>query len=67
MMEKNHRQLREKLQAKGHVVIDGFSCAGLNTNSFLRVFGGINKGRPNDVDLERAAKFARSLGGNNKS
>jgi len=58
---KNHTALREKLVSKGYTIVDEFGCAGWNTNSFLRLFGGLNKGRPNADDLERAAEFAQSL------
>ena len=58
---KNHSALREKLQARGYVVVDEFSCPGFNTNSFLTWFGGINKGRPNAEDLMHAEEFARNL------
>lgn len=58
---KNHLLLREKLQSKGRTIIDEFSCVGFNTNSFLKLFGGINKGRPNEKDLENARDFARCL------
>ncbi len=61
LFEKNHSALREKLQSKGYTVIDEFSCAGFNTNSFLKLFGGINKGRPNAEDVKRAEDFARDL------
>lgn len=57
----NHSQLREKLQAKGYEIVGEFSCAGFNTNLFLRYFGGLNKGRPNADDLERAREFAKTL------
>ncbi len=60
-MTKNHSPLREKLQSKGYVIVDDFSCAGLNTNCFLKLLGGINKGRPNDEDLKRAEEFAQKL------
>ncbi len=53
-----HSLLREKLKVKGYLVIDEFICAGFNTNSFLRLFGGINKGRPNAEDLKNAENFA---------
>jgi hypothetical protein len=43
------------------VIIDEFICAGFNTNSFLKLFGGINKGRPNVEDLRRAEEFALNL------
>jgi len=57
-IEKNHRQIREKLRAKGYTIIGEFGCAGWNTNSFLRFFGGLNKGRPNTEDLRNAEAFA---------
>jgi flavodoxin len=60
-MTKNHSLLREKLQNKGYVVVDEFSCVGLNTNAFLRFTGGMNKGRPNAEDLKNAEQFAQKL------
>jgi flavodoxin len=57
----NHSLLREKLQSKGYIIVDEFSCVGFNTNSFLKLFGGINKGRPNAEDLKRAEEFAQNL------
>jgi len=56
-----HNPLKEKLQSKGYVIVDEFICAGFNTNSFLRLFGGINKGRPNTEDLKHAEEFAQNL------
>ena len=58
---KNHSSVREKLQGKGYEIVGEFSCAGFNTNSFLKFFGGLNKGRPNADDLERAREFAQNL------
>jgi flavodoxin len=55
---KFHDELRAKLQSKGHIIIDEFQCKGFNTNSFLRLFGGMNKGRPNASDLINAEDFA---------
>lgn len=60
---KSHSTLREKLQSRGYVIIDEFSCAGFNTNSFLKLFGGLNKGRPNAEDLKHAEEFAQNLKG----
>jgi flavodoxin len=57
----NHSLLREKLQSRGYMIVDEFSCAGFNTNSFLKLFGGINKGRPNAEDLKHAEEFAQNL------
>jgi len=56
-----HTPLREKLQPKGYTIAGEFNCVGFNTNSFLRFFGGMNKGRPNAEDLRHAEAFARDL------
>jgi len=58
---KDHLLLREKLQSKGYTIVDEFACKGFNTNSFLKYFGGINKGRPNAEDLRHAEEFAQNL------
>ena len=58
---KDHSLLREKLQSKGYMIVDEFSCKGFNTNSFLKYFGGMNKGRPNAEDLKHAEEFAENL------
>ncbi len=58
---KDHSLLREKLQSKGYMIVDEFSCKGFNTNSFLKYFGGMNKGRPNAKDLKHAEEFAQNL------
>ncbi len=58
---KIHTALREKLQTNGYMIIDEFNCHGFNTNSFLKVFGGMNKGRPNQEDLQNAEDFAQNL------
>jgi flavodoxin len=58
---KDHLALREKLYSKGYLIVDEFQCKGFNTNSFLKYFGGINKGRPNEEDLKQAEEFAQKL------
>jgi flavodoxin len=57
----DHSPLREKLQSKGYVIVDEFQCVGFNTNSFLKLIGGMNKGRPNAEDLKDAEEFAQNL------
>jgi len=57
----DHLLLREKLQSKGYMIVDEFSCKGFNTNSFMKYFGGMNKGRPNAEDLKHAEEFAQNL------
>jgi len=56
-----HLELREKLKSKGYKIAGEFGCPGFNTNSFLKWFGGINKGRPNAQDLKSAEMFACKL------
>ena len=64
-LTKDHSALREKLQSKRYLVVDEFQCKGFNTNSFLKFFGGMNKGRPNAEDLKHAEEFALKLKGVN--
>jgi flavodoxin len=56
-----HSLLREKLRSKGYAIVDEFNCVGFNTNSFLKIFGGMNKGRPNAEDIKYAEEFAQNL------
>ena len=58
---KDHSLLREKLQSKGYMIVNEFACKGFNTNSFLKYFGGMNKGRPNAKDLKDAEEFAQNI------
>ena len=58
---KIHLPLMEKLQSKGYTIVDEFNCKGFNTNSFLKLFGGMNKGRPNAEDLKQAEEVAQNL------
>ena len=60
-MVKDHKPLKNILHTKGYKVIGDFSCPGHNTNSFLKWFGGMNKGRPNKNDLQNAEQFAGGL------
>ena len=60
-MAKDHKGLRDILLSKGYRIVDEYSCAGFNTNSILKTFGGMNKGKPNADDLKRAEAFAVNL------
>jgi len=60
-VQNNHEEMQKKLRIKGYDVIGDFGCAGWNTNSFLKFFGGINKGRPDEGDLANAEAFARTM------
>jgi len=60
-MLKDHSALRDILISKGYIIINEFSCAGFNTNSILKTFGGMNKGKPNADDFKMAEDFALQL------
>ena len=57
----DHSSIRDKLEAKGYSVIGEFQCLGFNTNSFLKYFGGMNKGRPNAKDLKEVEVLANII------
>ena len=53
--------IKEKLEQKGIIFIDSFSCLGwsrLVGNFGPRIF---NRGRPNEEDLRKAAEFAKRV------
>lgn len=56
-----HKPVRKMLEAKGFDVIGSFSCRGFDTVGPFGFIGGINRDRPNDHDLDRAAAFAARL------
>jgi flavodoxin len=61
MVRRNHGDLRAILVDKGFEVIGEWACVGFNSNSFLSLFGGLNRGRPDMKDLEEATDFVRRL------
>ena len=62
-----HKDLRERLIEKGFDIIGDFSCKGFMNYSFTKyIFGGLNKGRPNNKDFKKAREFGRKLKDNIK-
>jgi flavodoxin len=55
------RSMQRTLEARGFSVDGVFTCRGYDTWLPLRLIGGINKGHPDDADLEAARAFARDL------
>ena len=53
-----HKSFTASLVEKGFNVIGEFSCLGFDTALSTE---GINKGRPNTDDLQKAVRFAKSL------
>ena len=57
----HHAALKEKLANRGFAIVDEFCCKGWDTVGPLKLFGGINKGRPDENDLAAARAFAQGL------
>ncbi len=53
--------LEASLRKRGFQVVGSFACRGYDTFSVLKLFGGINRGRPNEEDLRTCALFAAQL------
>jgi flavodoxin len=53
--------IRKSLAGKGFELLGSFSCRGFDTVGPFGFIGGINRGRPDDHDLDRAAAFAERL------
>jgi flavodoxin len=56
-----HDELKKYLGDKGFMVVGEWYCLGFDTYGFYKLLGGINKGRPNERDIEAAKDFARGL------
>ncbi len=56
-----HAILRDSLRSKGLEIVGEYNCAGFNNNSFLKLFGGMNRGKPDAKDIGRAKAFAGEL------
>ena len=55
------KPLKEKLLQKGFNIVGKFSCRGFDTSQAAKIIGGINRGRPDEKDLNQAENFARGL------
>lgn len=55
------RPIRWRIASKGFRMLDSFACRGYDTAGPLRLLGGVNKGHPDDRDLEAAADFATRI------
>jgi flavodoxin len=63
-----HDKLREKLINKGFNIVGEFTCPGWDTViPLFTLFGGINKGRPNETDINKAKEFIKELTKRKKS
>jgi flavodoxin len=56
-----HKELRKKLEEKGFAIVGEFGCKGWDTFGPLVLFGGVNKGKPDEEDVADAKKFAKEM------
>lgn len=56
-----HGALRKDLVEKGFSVVGEWHCKAFDTYGALRLMGGLNKGRPDEGDIESARSFAARL------
>jgi flavodoxin len=56
-----HSILKKRLATRGFVVRGEFCCKALDTMGLLGLFGGVNRGRPDDDDLADARRFASDI------
>jgi len=59
--EKYNEPLKKLLSAKGYEMTGSFACKGYDTFGPLKIVGGINKGRPDETDIEAARQFALEM------
>ncbi len=60
-LNRSHSHFKKELENKNFKIVGEFNCLGHDSYAFLKYFGGINKGRPNEKDIENASNFARSI------
>ncbi len=60
-LNRGNKHFKKILKQKNFKILGDFECLGLDTNGILKKIGGINKGRPNEKDLEKAKKFASEI------
>lgn len=59
--EKNNSALIKLLESKNKVVLGSFGCRGLDKFFIFRLFGGLNKGKPDFEDFEAAQNFIEDI------
>ncbi len=61
IFNRGHKAIKKRLRRKGFEIVGEFECLGYDSFGPLKFFGGINKGRPNEKDLEKAEEFAKKI------
>lgn len=62
LLNKNYiERMKNRLSDNGFEVLGGFQCKGFDTFAFLKWFGGIAKGHPNEKDIQDAISFIKMM------
>jgi flavodoxin len=56
-----HDKLKKEVESKGYRMVGDFACKGWDTWGPFKLVGGINKGRPDEKDLDMAREFVKEL------
>lgn len=56
-----HEALKERVTERGGRIVGEFKCGGWHTFGPFMMDGGLQQGRPDEVDLRNAALFARQM------
>ncbi len=59
--QKNNRALIKLLESKNKTVLGDFGCLGQDKFFIFKLFGGLNKGRPNTEDFDAAQEFITEI------
>ncbi len=59
--DKLDKGMLSKLEGKGAHIVGRFSCRGFDTFGPFKLVGGLQKGRPNGEDIEKAVSFCEGL------
>ena len=55
------KSIEDGLEKRSALVLESFNTRGFSDHSFLKVFGGMNKNKPNEKDFEGAKEFIRNI------
>ena len=55
--QKYNKSLVKLLESKNKTVLGNFGCKGLDKFFIFKLFGGLNKGHPNEADFDAAQQF----------
>ena len=55
------KEINELIKSKESILVGHYSCLAFDTFGPFKLVGGLNKGRPNDSDIQKALEFFETL------